>query len=297
MKPERPLVAERPVAQHCPELLRAEPGAEELLPQLTRAGERLARSLLPRLLTLAGGKGLAIKAKPARMSTLDDIAMFAPDLAANSLLGLGPERLPLLATLDAAAVLRMVDRTFGGRGEAPSPLPAEFPVSAELMIVRLEALLLADLAAALLPDQTDPLHPLRRNGNLTLLEPFAKDAPLAMIELDVTEPAGDTWQITLALPVPTLGAACGAAPRRSAPVQHPMADPLSAPFADVPLELAAVLVDMRMSMATLAALEPGAVLPVAVARQVPLRLGQTVVATGTVGAADDRVALQILSAF
>lgn len=297
MKPERPLVAERPVAQHCPELLRAEPGAEELLPQLTRAGEKLARSLLPRLLPLAGGKGLALKAKPARMSTLDDIAMFAPDLAANSLLGLGPDSLPLLATLDAAAVLRMVDRTFGGRGEAPSPLPAEFPVSAELMIVRLEGLLLADLAAALLPDRIDPLHPLRRNGNLNLLEPFPKDAPLAMIELDVTEPAGDTWQITLALPLPTLSAACGAAPRRAAPVQHPVADPLSAPFADVPLELAAVLVDMHMSMATLAALEPGAVLPVAVARQVPLRLGQTVVATGTVGAADDRVALQILSAF
>ena len=34
MKPERQLVAERPVAQHCAELVRPEPGADELLPQL-----------------------------------------------------------------------------------------------------------------------------------------------------------------------------------------------------------------------------------------------------------------------
>nr|WP_268958963.1 FliM/FliN family flagellar motor C-terminal domain-containing protein [Novosphingobium aerophilum] len=76
-----------------------------------------------------------------------------------------------------------------------------------------------------------------------------------------------------------------------------MADPLSEPFGDLPLQLSAILVDMRMSMATVAAIEPGMVLPVAVARQVPLRLGQATVATGTVGAADDRVALQIRTAF
>lgn len=301
MKPERQLVAERPVAQHCAELVRPEPGADELLPQLTRCGERLTRPLMAVLAPFAGGKGLTVKAKPARLTTLDDIAMFAPDLAANSLIGVGAESLPLLASLDAAAVLRMVDRTFGGRGEAPSPLPAEFPVSAELMIVRLETLLIRELAAVLAPGEDGALQPLRRGGNLTLLEPFARDATVAQLELDVTEPGGDAWQISLALPLPTLGAMFGAvfggSPRRRTPVRHPMADPLSEPFGDLPLELSAVLVDMRMAMATVAALEPGMVLPVAVARQVPLRLGRTTVATGTVGAADDRVALQIRSAF
>ena len=297
MKPQNPLVAERPVAQHCPELVRAEPGAEDLLPLLTRAGERMARALVPVLAPLAGGKGLALKAKPARMSTLDDITMFAPDLMANCLIGLGPDSLPLLATLDAAAVLRMVDRTFGGRGAAPSPLPAEFPVSADLMIERLQTLLIGEVGAELQPGKPDALAPVRRNGSLALLEPFPRDEPVAMLEIDVTEPGGDTWQITLVLPVPTLGTVFGVTPRRAARVRHPLGNPLGAPFADLPLQLRAVLVDMPMSMAVLAALQPGTVLPVAVARQVPLRLGQTTVATGTVGAADDRVALQILSAF
>ena len=297
MKPDRKLVAERPVARHCPELLRPVPGADELLPLLTRVGERLTRPLADALMPVAGGKGLTVKAKPARVSTLDDIAMFAPDLAANSLIGVGPDSLPLLTTLDAAAVLRIVDRTFGGRGEAPSPLPAEFPVSAELMFVRLETLLVAELAAVLLPDQAGALQPLRRGGNLTLLEPFDRNAPVAHLELEVTEPAGDTWEISVVLPLPTLSAVFGVSPRRTATVRHPMANPMDEPFGDVPLQLSAVLVDMRMSMATVAGFEPGAVLPVAVARQVPLRLGQSTVATGTVGAADDRVALQILSAF
>ncbi|MBA3055783.1 MAG: FliM/FliN family flagellar motor switch protein [Sphingomonadales bacterium] len=64
-----------------------------------------------------------------------------------------------------------------------------------------------------------------------------------------------------------------------------------------PLYLAGVLVDMRRAMAVLAAIEPGTVLPVAVARAVPLLLGGLAVASGTVGAADDRIAIQITTAF
>nr|WP_281384449.1 FliM/FliN family flagellar motor C-terminal domain-containing protein [Novosphingobium flavum] len=97
------------------------------------------------------------------------------------------------------------------------------------------------------------------------------------------------------MPLPTLAAALGSAPRgKPAPRK---ADPLAAPFAEIDLPLRAVLVEMRMSMSALAALEPGMVVPVAVARQVPLCHGNRTIATGTVGAADDRVALQITRAF
>jgi flagellar motor switch protein FliM len=75
------------------------------------------------------------------------------------------------------------------------------------------------------------------------------------------------------------------------------ADPLSEPFAELPLEMSAVLVDMRISMAAIAAIKPGSVLPVAVARNVPLRVGDKTIATGSVGAADDRVAIRITQAF
>ena len=110
------------------------------------------------------------------------------------------------------------------------------------------------------------------------------------------------WPITLALPPATLAAIFAAPPAPSAARKRRAADPLARPFAEVPLGLSAVLVDMRLSMKVLAALRPGALLPIAVARQVPLRLADLsgdgpTLATGTVGAAEDRVALQITTAF
>jgi len=296
MKPEGKFMAERMVAQHSPELLRAPPGPDELVPLLDRAAERLARALAPALAPLAGGKGLTIKARPARRTDLDELTMFSPDLAAHLLLGVGAESLPLLAMLDAAAVLRMIDRTFGGRGEAPSPLPAEFPASAGLFIRRLETMLVDQLGAALFAGEAGMVTAVGRSGSLAALDPFARGAPVAGIELEVCEPAGETWLLTLAVPLTTLAAMFSSAPR-GAQAMRRGADPLAEPFAGLPLELSAVLVDMKMSMSALAALEPGTVLPVAVARHVPLRLGGLTIATGTVGAADDRVALQITSAF
>jgi flagellar motor switch protein FliM len=47
MKPERAFIAERPLAQHAPELLR-QAGAAELLPLLNRLGERWPAGWRPR---------------------------------------------------------------------------------------------------------------------------------------------------------------------------------------------------------------------------------------------------------
>ncbi|MFC3175351.1 flagellar motor switch protein FliM [Novosphingobium bradum] len=306
MKPDRSIVAARPLAQHCAELVRAAPGIDDLTARLETCAGKLARSLVAALAPLAGGKGLAIKARPARQVGVGDLILELPGLAACTLMGLGAEALPLVAALDAAAVLRMVDRTFGGRGAAPEPLPAEFPGSADLMIGRLEGLVATHLAAALALPGTAPLLPLRRAGLLDELEAFPGHDRLVLVDLQVTEPGGDSWPITLLVPPATLAALfAGPAPRPASPRRA--ADPLARPFADVSLACSAVLVDMRMSMKTLAALRPGTLLPVAVARQVPLRICDSasdagggdgpILATGTVGAAEDRVALQINTAF
>ena len=76
-----------------------------------------------------------------------------------------------------------------------------------------------------------------------------------------------------------------------------MAAATAAPFADLPLPLSAVLVDMPVPFTTLTRLAVGQVLPVSVARNVPLRVGDQTIAHGSVGMADDRVAIQITRAF
>ena len=130
MRPERAFVAERVAAQHCAELLRRGPEPGELLPLFARAGERFARQLAQGLAALSGGDLPSVDCKPVREADMAELTRQIAPLAANSLLGAGVSGAPLLASLQADAVLRMVDKAFGGKGEAPGHRhPAESPSS------------------------------------------------------------------------------------------------------------------------------------------------------------------------
>lgn len=293
MKPQHAFIAERAAAQHCAELLPRGPEPAELLQQLTRLGGRLARQLAEGLTALGGGEAPAITPKPVRETRFAELATEIGTLAANSLLAAGVTAAPLLVSLDAGAVLRLVDKAFGGRGEAPSTLPERFPLSSQLMIQRLEALVVERLGAALGADGA--LRAMRRDGELAELAPFRTDARLAVLELEVVEGMRAPWLVTLALPFATLAELFGHGDRPPAALATTprAADPAAAPFADVPLPLTAVLVDMQVPLATISTLAPGMVLPVAVARAVPISVAGSVIAHGTVGAQDDRVAIKI----
>lgn len=289
MKPERALVAQRLAAQHCAELLRRGPEPAELLPALHRLGEKLARQLAPALAALLGSEDPAVTPlAPLELPEADLIETVGP-LAANSLLAAAAPGVTLLASVDGLAMLRLVDRAFGGKGEASGSLPDRFPHSAELMIAKVEGLLAKALGAALGQGE---LRALRRDARLAELAPFPAGARLAVLPLEVMEGAKAPWKLMLALPLAMLpkllgGSAGGTLASRSA------ADPAAAPFADVPLPLTARLIDMKIPLAVIAGLEPGSVLPVAVARAVPIAIGEQVIARGTVGTQDDCVALKL----
>ena len=293
MRPERAFVAERAAAQHCAELLRRGPEPGELLPLFARAGERFARQLAQGLQALSGGDAPTVGLRPVREASMAELTKAIAPLAANSLLGAGLSGAPLLASLQAEAVLQLVDKAFGGKGEAPAVLPDVFPLSARLLIERLETMVAQRLGQAL--GSEGAIRPLRRDGSLTELAPFAPECLLAVLELEVMEGMRNPWLVTLAMPFTTLAELFGHGER--APTARPRsprsADPAQAPFADMPLPLSAVLVDMAMPLHAISALDVGSVLPVAVARQVPISVAGTVVARGTVGAQDDCVAIKI----
>ena len=302
MKPQRSFIAERPLAQHCAELIRQDAGGDapfDALPSLARVGDRLVRILAPSLASLLGGVAPVIKPGAPAETDLAALTARIPALAANSLLAASTAALPMLVSVDAAAVLRIVDRTFGGKGQAPSPLPDVFPLSAEIMIRRIEAIIAGSLAEVL---SLDAIEPLRRDGSLIALEPFTEDAALAVQTFTVEEAGQAPWQVLVALPTASLraifgdGKQAGARPAAASAAPRPI-NPTDEPFGDLPLTLSAVIVDMRLTMSALADLRPGALLPVSVARNVPLRVGDKTIAHGTIGAIDDRVAIQISQAF
>ncbi|OYU33971.1 FliM/FliN family flagellar motor switch protein [Novosphingobium sp. PASSN1] len=290
MKPERSLVAQRPLARHSAALLRPAPAAAELLPLLARAGDQLARKLRLTLAPLHGGEAVAVEcSQPEEMIA----GGFAPQgLVSISLHAAGGENHPLLSVVEGDTVLRLLDRAFGGPGEAPSPLPRELPLSAELMVQRIETLIAAPLAATL---GLEPgIRPLRRAATLAELAAMAEDTALAVLTFAIREGARPPWTLRLGFPMAALADLTGAARTAPAPKRAAApASPLDAPFAEMPLCVRAVLVDVPLPLSTLSALEVGQVLAVSVARSVPLRIGETLVGHGTIGAVDDRVALQL----
>ena len=292
MKPQREFVAARAAAQHCEALLRTAPKADPLI-AFARFGERLAEALPTVLAPWHGSIPPALTCGAVSECSARELEAAVGSLAANTLLAADASDHAVLLSIGAPAVFSLIDRAFGGRGAVPDPMPAAFPASCEILVQRIERLLAERIAAAL---HGRAVRELRRDGNLARLAPFAPDSRVAVLDFAVTgDRALENWCFTIAASPTALAALLadtGTAPRSEAPTA---ADPAAEPFCEVPLELRAVLVDCDVSVATLAALEIGSVLPIAVARKVPLRIGTRTIAHGSVGELDDRAALQILS--
>jgi flagellar motor switch protein FliM len=291
MKPEHNFIAERALAQHCAELLRPVPAASELSPLLAMAAERLGRSLRAALAPLLSGELPLVECVPQSEMSVEDFAARG-GLNAWSVYSAGVAQERLLSSIDAEAVLRLVDRAFGGPGDAPSPLPRELPLSAELMVQRLESVMAVRLGEAL--GGRPVIRPLRRDSNLKQVQPFLPGTRLAVLAIDVTEGSRGPWTIRFAIPLTALAAMTGAVDAPAEPRKNaPSADPMSEPFADLPLSVTALLVDMAMPLSTISALEVGQVLNLPIARNVPLRIGKRTLGHGSIGAVDDRVAVQL----
>lgn len=296
MKPERALTAERAVAQHCAELVRHGPGPGELLAGLARSGERFGKAFATALAQFLGSEEEPeVTVRPPHELDHGELAGELGSLCASSLFACGIAETNVLASIEGSGLLRLVDRAFGGKGEPPGSLPVAFPLSAELMITRLETLIAASLGQALGHGDPGLIRVLRRDPDLGELAPFPTGTRLALLRLEVMEGARAPWRITLAVPVASLhkliGPAGTGAPQAARAPRT--ADPSAEPFAEVPLELFATLVDMTVPLSAVSALEPGAVLPVTVARLVPLTIGATTIARGTLGAQDEHIAIKL----
>jgi len=296
VRPEHPFVAQRVAAQHCPELLGpTPPSASELAPALNALCARLALACSTGLARLSSSEAPVVRPAPPLETTATRVVQDAPKLASYAVLAIGPDRLPVLLSCSAAPVFRLVDRAFGGRGAVPNPLPDVFPLSAELLILRLEQTIAAALQEAL--GGALDVSPLDRDTNLVAIAPFSADETVIELSVSVEEPGCEPWVVALAFPQATSLALFGGRERKVDAGPRLAADPMSDPYASLPITLTAVLVDMAIPFSKLASLRPGDVLPVAVARAVQLKAGERVIATGTIGEYEDRVAVQISNAF
>jgi flagellar motor switch protein FliM len=266
---------------------------DTLLAQLARMGEQLARVIGPALAPLCGGAEPLVQVVEPEKIVESALAARIGALAANALLahGRGGDRTVL--SIDARAVMAQLDRAFGGNGAVADDLPRALPRSADIFAQRLEAIAATALGQALgLPESEAP-RICARDGQYRMLAPFPAGCELAVLALEVREGGNDPWRILFATRLAALPRLLGAGSRTSARAHDAPASPLDEPFAGMALPLEARLVDMPIKLSKLAGLAPGMTIPIALDRQVPLRVGTSVVARGTVGEMDDRIALQI----
>jgi flagellar motor switch protein FliM len=286
---EFPQAAER-AANHCDALLKRRAAPAELAPEFERVGERLAAALRRCLEEAWGDPALQVRSLGVRATAAAELKAVCAAPAAISSHGFGHDH-RLLLGIDGRALLEQLDRALGGPGEIFGELAAELPLSADLLAKRLEAQVIAAVSGELGGIE---FHAGERGG---VGAPYSPDTERTLLQFEVRDRGDRPWPMVLAVETEHLSVLL---PRRSAaqadrtPRKRSVGE---APFAELPLAASATLVDMAVPLHRLANLTPGAVLPIKVARSVPLWIGETVVARGAIGEVDDQVALQINQTF
>lgn len=296
MKPNHDFVAERPLAQHCQELLPPALPQRDLLSDYSALARDIAAELAEGMAGVASGGTICVSCGESERLNTTAFINRSDNHTAHCVIDL-PGTGTILFSVNYGAALALTDRAYGGTGEVPDPLPAALPRSADMTLRQLETTWCAGLGQVLSTDALPQVA--RRGGELGRLDPFRGQAECVQIELSVAQDDHAAWTITLSASLPDLRRLVGRHLQSAGQdgVVHAANDPMAAPFGEVSLRARAVLAQLPISLARASALTPGDIIPLAIAREVPLQIGGLTIGLGTIGALDDRVALQITRPF
>lgn len=290
----------RAAAVHCAELTTRGPRPEESAALMAAWRRDLARLLADDLSGLLSGDRLDVSiTDPERLTGADALRRIGM-LAANSLIRCGATAETALLSFDFATAIALTDRSFGGDGRVTGNVPEALPRSAALLVEETATMIAGAITAASYGDMPPPAgastrgEVIVRSESAARLKPFALDAQTLFFVVEIANRQGCTWRAALAVSAERMARLLPGGGRRLRPrAPRAPASPMSAPFADVPLALHVVLAEFDLSLTRLQSLAPGDTIPLAMGRQVPLLAGETLVAHGAVGTAEDRMAIRL----
>ncbi len=286
-------MAERPLARHSELLGTRPPEAGELAKALGDCTVRLASALADELAELIGSARPQVfidKVEKAPAAKLHKI--IAPVAANFQLADAGGAQ--VLASLDYHAALVLADQVFGGKGDWSAVSPEKLPSSVNMTLSRAAIGIGRALASAF--ELSDPMTTLARSEVLGKFIPVRDTDTFFVLRAQVTVNDAKPWHLLLvlrqshaALLLNANESVCpvtGAGDRRR---------PDAKPFADIPLSLIAVLAKMELPVSRISSLQPGDTIPLAIGRNIALRLDETEIARGEIGASDGALALRLTS--
>ncbi|UYV16744.1 FliM/FliN family flagellar motor C-terminal domain-containing protein [Porphyrobacter sp. ULC335] len=290
----------RAAAVHCPELTSRGPRPEESAALMAAWRRDLSRLLADDLSGLLSGDRLDVSiSEPERLSGADALRRIG-QIAANSLLRCGASGETALLSFDFATAIALTDRSFGGDGRIGGGLPELLPRSAALLVEETATMIADAITRASFGDMPPPSgmatrgEVIVRSESAARLKPFALEAETLIFTLDIANRQGCTWRASLVVATERMARLLpggGRRPRSRTP--RTSASGMAAPFATMPLPLHVVLAEFDLSLTRLQSLAPGDTIPLAMGRQVPLMVGEAVLAHGSVGTAEDRMAIRL----
>ncbi len=297
--------AARAAAVHCPELTTRGPRPEESAALLAAWRRDLARLLADDLSALLSGDRLEVGiGEPERMTGADALKRIG-QIAANSLVRVGATGETALLSFDFATAIALTDRSFGGDGRIAGGVPEVLPRSAALLVEETATMIAAAITRASYGDMPPPIaaagaaasksgEVIVRSESAARLKPFALDDEALFFVIEIANRQGCTWRAALAVAAERMGRLLPGGRRRVRPrLARSPATGLATPFAEVPLPLHVVLAEFDLSLARLQTLAPGDMIPLTMGRQVPLMVGETLLAHGSVGTAADHMAIRL----
>lgn len=258
---------------------------------------RLAKSLKGSFEPLVG-EGVRCWAEPLSVQRFGDYRAERPQtLTAWLPLAMAPGRGRALIVIDGHFAFEMLDRFFGGEGEAPEPLPAEFTGSAETLLTRLSATIAAQLAPAWELLARIEFVPAQLFSSLSAVPEL--DAGDAMVVTRLGLAVGDArpqW-VDILYPVAALKPYT---PSLTAKVigGEPEPEPewrngLTRAALALRLPVRSVLAEPVVPLSMLMALKPGDVIPISFGPDVPVMVARQQIGCGTVGTANGQAAIRL----
>jgi flagellar motor switch protein FliM len=299
--------AARAAAQHCRELTTRGPRPEERAVLLAAWRRDLARLMAEELSALLSGDRLEVSVSDPESLAGHAVLARIGAVAANSLLrcgglgGSGAET--VLLAFDFPTAIALTDRSFGGDGKPVAGAPDQLPRSAALLVDEIAATIAQTITRASMGDGVPPAgaaltgEVIVRSESAARLKPFEPEGEALLFTIVIANRQGCEWRALLAiaaermerlLPAPGRPHSAGGGAAKRAP-----ASTLAAPFAAIPLPLHVVLAEIDLSLVRLQSLSPGDCLPLALGRQVPLMLGEKLLAHGSIGTFEDRMAIRL----
>jgi flagellar motor switch protein FliM len=263
---------------------------------LERIGERLARQLRDSIETYSRSK-TQITAEPIEHRRFEEWCADQREFASVSLYRVRPLKGGLMIAMEADFITSLVDAFYGGRGTAPPHKRTEFTASEDRLIGRFTDMLIGQLKTAWADVmQIEPVLASRETNPsyVTIVKP---QDTIVIQRFTLVPAQGRPGAVTFIYPQATLRPIehqLSATVRDdSTPVDAEWRQRLAWAVEDVRLPVRSVLARPELTVAQLIALKPGDVIPINLAPKVPLLVGATRFAEGTIGEQEGRAALLV----